>query len=432
MLSPLKFGARLARAVAAAALIGGAALASASPGQAGQNNYAAFVVDGKTGNVLFSRNADARRYPASLTKMMTLYLLFEDLEQGKVRLHTRLRVSANAAAQPPSKLGLRAGQTIEVEDAIKSLVTRSANDAAMVIAENLGGSEAAFARRMTATARALGMTRTTFRNPHGLPNSEQVTTARDMATLGRALQDRFPTYYRYFSTRTFTWQGRRIGNHNNLLGRVAGVDGIKTGYTRASGYNLVTSVHRDNRYLVGVVMGGNTARSRDAHMVELVSTYLPRASTGGRTAPLLVAAAPAATVAVPTPRPRPDLIDTTAVAAVTNLEDIGIPEDIETAQGDSDEEATAVVAPVAAAVPDGWKIQIGALPSQDAANAVLARAMGAAPRVLASASAYTEPVARGSATLYRARFAGFSNKEAARAACAQLERKSFDCLAISD
>src|SRR6185503_13817953 len=230
--------------------------------------------------------------------------------------------SAHAAAQSPTKLGLRDGESITVEQAIKGMVTRSANDAAVVVAENLGGSEVEFARQMTRKAHVLGMRNTVYRNASGLPDSDQVTSARDQAILGRVIQERFPRYYRYFSIHSFTFRGSRIGNHNRLLGRVEGVDGIKTGYTRASGYNLVTSVHRDRRFVVGVVMGGNSARARDSHMVELVRTYLPRASTGDRTAPMLVARAnvTAPTAAAPAPRSRPD--DPTG--AIANLADVGV------------------------------------------------------------------------------------------------------------
>jgi D-alanyl-D-alanine carboxypeptidase len=252
---------------------------------------AAIVVDANTGAVLYTNNADASRHPASLTKIMTLYLLFERLESGKLALDSQLRVSEHASDQAPTKLGLREGSTISVEDAIKGLVTRSANDAAVVIAENLAGSEEEFARQMTRKARALGMTNTVYRNASGLPDSGQVTTARDQATLGRAIQERYPRYYRYFSIRSFTFRGQRISNHNNLLGRVDGVDGIKTGYIRASGFNLVTSLKRNGRYVVAVVLGGASAGSRDARMRQLLAQYVDKASTR-RTAPA-VAEAPA-------------------------------------------------------------------------------------------------------------------------------------------
>ena len=241
--------------------------------------FSSIIVDGNSGATLSSNNPDGIRHPASLTKIMTLYLLFERLDAGKMKLDTEMDVSVRAAEQAPTKLGLRPGQTISVEDAIKGLVTRSANDAAVVIAEAIAGDEDDFANLMTRKARALGMTKTVYRNANGLPNDEQVTTARDQATLGRAIQDRFPRYYRYFSTSVFNYRGQSIRNHNRLLGNVEGVDGIKTGYTRASGFNLVTSMRRGNRHLVGVVLGGRSGGSRDAIMRNLLAENLEKGAT---------------------------------------------------------------------------------------------------------------------------------------------------------
>ena len=219
------------------------------------------------------------RRPASLTKIMTLYLLFERLDAGKMKLDTEMEVSEHASEQAPTKLGLKPGQTLRVEDAIKGLVTRSANDASVVIAEAIAGDETEFAKLMTRKARALGMSKTTYRNASGLPNDEQLTTARDQATLGRAIQDRYPRYYRYFATSVFNYRGQSIRNHNRLLGNVEGVDGIKTGYTRASGFNLVSSMRRGNRHLVGVVLGGRSGGSRDATMRNLLAENLEKGAT---------------------------------------------------------------------------------------------------------------------------------------------------------
>jgi len=240
--------------------------------------FSSIMVDGNSGAVLSSNSPDGLRHPASLTKIMTLYLLFERLESGKMKLDTEMQVSEHASEQAPTKLGLRPGQTIPVEDAIKGLVTRSANDAAVVIAEAIAGDEGDFAKLMTQKAHALGMSRTVYRNASGLPDDDQVTTARDQSTLGRAIQDRFPRYYRYFSTAAFNYHGHSIANHNHLIGSVEGVDGIKTGYTRASGFNLVTSMHRGNRFLVGVVMGGRSGGSRDAIMRGLLAANLEKAA----------------------------------------------------------------------------------------------------------------------------------------------------------
>ena len=241
--------------------------------------FSSIIVDGNSGATLSASSPDASRHPASLTKIMTLYLLFERLDAGKMNLDTEMAVSEHASEQAPTKLGLRPGQTIRVEDAIKGLVTRSANDAAVVIAEAIAGDEDDFAKLMTRKARALGMTRTVYVNASGLPDDDQVTTARDQSTLGRAIQDRFPRYYRYFSTETFNYHGQSIRNHNHLLGSVEGVDGIKTGYTRSSGFNLVTSMRRGNRHLVGVVLGGRSGGSRDAIMRNLLAENLEKAAS---------------------------------------------------------------------------------------------------------------------------------------------------------
>jgi D-alanyl-D-alanine carboxypeptidase len=239
----------------------------------------AIVVDANSGNVLYAASPDELRHPASLTKIMTLYLLFERLEAGKLKLDSQLSVSEHASAQAPTKLGLKPGHTIAVEDAIKGLVTKSANDAAVVVGEAIGGNESDFAEMMTKKAHALGMSHTVYRNASGLPNDEQVTTARDQALLGRAIQERFPSQYRYFSTLSFTYHGESMRNHNMLLGHVEGVDGIKTGYTQASGFNLVTSVHRNNRRIVAVVLGGASAGARDAKMRSLIESHIAAAST---------------------------------------------------------------------------------------------------------------------------------------------------------
>ncbi len=258
--------------------------------------FASLIVDANSGATLQATNADAIRHPASLTKIMTLYMLFERLDSGKITLDSTMEVSAHAASQAPTKLGLRPGQTIRVEDAIKGMVTRSANDAAVVVAEALGGSEDEFCKMMTRKARALGMSKTTYVNASGLPDDDQVTTARDQALLGRAIQDRFPRYYRYFATKAFTFRGRVVRGHNRLLGAVEGVDGIKTGYTRSSGFNLVTSIKRGNRYLIGVVLGGRSGGSRDATMRKLLAEHIDDGATR-RTVAAITERAPAREVA---------------------------------------------------------------------------------------------------------------------------------------
>jgi len=251
--------------------------------------YADIVVDDKSGLVLHEVNPDEPRHPASLTKIMTLYLLFEQLEAGKLKLDTPLPVSTRASLQNPTKLGLKPNQTIQVEDAIKGLVTKSANDAAVVVAEAIGGSEEEFAKLMTLKASALGMTGTTYVNASGLPAEAQITTARDQAVLGRAIQHRLPVYYQYFATPSFRYKGAEMRNHNHLLGQVKGVDGIKTGYTDASGYNLASSVRRDEKHIVAVVLGGTSNGARDARMRQLIEEHISRASTQ-RTAPIVAEA----------------------------------------------------------------------------------------------------------------------------------------------
>ncbi len=251
-----------------------------APAAQAASKFAAVTVDARNGKLLYSENPDAPRHPASLTKMMTLYVLFQDLKAQKIRLNSTIRMSARAASMSPSKLGVRPGKTFTVETAIRALVVKSANDVAAAVAENLGGSEAAFAKRMTRTARSIGMSRTTFANASGLPNPNQITTARDMATLGLRLMRDFPQYYPYFRTQSFVFNGRTIRGHNRLLGKYDGTDGIKTGYINASGFNLVTSVRRGDKRLVGVVLGGRTGGSRDAYMKKMLSQYFGKAANG--------------------------------------------------------------------------------------------------------------------------------------------------------
>jgi D-alanyl-D-alanine carboxypeptidase len=245
------------------------AIGAAAPAAA-QDRYAAIVMDARTNEVLLEDQADVGRYPASLTKMMTLYILFEAIERGDLTLETRLTASRNASRQPPSRLGLRRNDTITVEQAISALIVQSANDVATVVAERLGGTEARFAAAMTTRARELGMTETRFANASGLPDNRHRTTARDMALLSQALWNDYPEHYHRFQVQNFTWRGRAIRGHNRLLGQVEGVDGIKTGYTRASGFNLATMAERDGRRVIVVVLGGETAAARDAQVAYLV------------------------------------------------------------------------------------------------------------------------------------------------------------------
>ena len=239
-----------------------------------RRSYAAMVVDTRSGKILYENDADDLRYPASLTKLMTLFLVFEDIKAGRISLDDSLYVSAYAASRPPSRLGLKAGSTITLGDAVQALAVKSANDVAAVIAENVGGSEAAFSKRMTQMAAALGMSHTRYVNASGLPDKQQITTARDMAILGRALKTRHPDLCRYFSARSFTYNGHTYRSTNRLLGKVPGVDGMKTGYIRDSGYNLVASAHRGRKSIIVVVIGGSTGKARNDAVTKLVQRYL--------------------------------------------------------------------------------------------------------------------------------------------------------------
>jgi D-alanyl-D-alanine carboxypeptidase len=543
--------------------------------------FAAMVVDANSGRTLYAADENELRHPASLTKVMTLYLLFEQLEKGRVTLETPITMSAHAAAQAPSKLGLDPGEQLSVENAIKAIVTRSANDVAVAVAENIGGDEDSFADMMTRKAHALGMSRTTYVNASGLPDDRQITTAHDLTVLGRAVQEHFPHYFHYFSTHSFDFAGETIGNHNHLLGRVDGVDGIKTGYTRASGFNLLTSLHRDGRSLVAVVMGGPTAGARDRLMESLLAQHFAQASSvrsatmiadasaaepaaapalepgrrGAPSAPMQLAAAnppappvrsgqqslvlasyeaptpPTRSLAVPaseedaegdtesadrTP-PAPTLEATRRVvkrdtrvaplaavappaaplppAAPVRVADnnpatlgwVKGPEgvaqsnepkanaDVKAGQpvaktalaparaekspaalgwvkgpdavASAEQKAPAVKTVVAAAHPkeetpvarsedvhpahEGWVIQIGATDDAGKANDLLIRAKAQNRSTLASAKPFTEKVAKGDGTFYRARFAGLDSSSA-ETACRTLKRSGFSCFATHD
>ena len=270
------------RAVAAILVTFALGLSAAAPVHAIENlrKYAGIVVDAKSGKILYEEQADSKRYPASVAKVMTLYVLFQELQAGNLSLSTKMTVSRHAASAVPTKLGLRAGSTISVEDAIKSLVTLSANDMARVIAEHISGTESKFAERMTTTARAMGMSSTTYRNASGLPDGRQTTTVRDQAILGIAIYQHFPRYYEYFQTTTFRFGGKTYGNHNRVLGYMGAVDGIKTGYINAAGSNLLTAARKDNRHIVVVAFGFNSAASRDEKVRQLVSSYLSKGRRG--------------------------------------------------------------------------------------------------------------------------------------------------------
>ncbi len=422
------------------ALLIAAAVVTASPGVASANpKYAAIVIDANTGKTLFASSADAPRYPASLTKMMTIYMIFEAMAQGRINRNSRVPFSAQAASRPPTKLGVRAGGSITVDTAIKALVTRSANDVAAAVGELIGGSEEGFARLMTTKARQLGMSSTTFRNASGLPNSAQRTTARDMAILGMALREHFPRDYAYFSTRSFAYGKSTITSHNRMFGRLKGVDGIKTGYIRASGFNLVTSVSDGERRVVAVVMGGQSARSRDDHMAALIREHMPKASRRGG-GPVVASrqvtpgtarvaanagaiALPVQSAPVPDSRPVDEVAAVLAYAApVPSAAPADVPTPGPAAEIDSMQTASTR--------PSGWVIQVGSLGSEPEAVAFLTRTAERAPQLLADASGFTEVFSKGGATYYRARFGGFSSKSAAWNTCDALKKRKIACYAV--
>ena len=395
--------------------------------------YSSIVIDATSGAVLQEENADAQRYPASLTKMMTLYLLFQSLDTKKVDLNTVLPVSSHAASQSPTKLGLEAGDRIAVRDIILGLVTQSANDAAVVAAEGLGGSEEHFGEMMTAQARRLGMTSTVYRNASGLPDPGQITTARDLVKLSRALIRDYPHYYSYFSTTEFAFSGRRFANHNHLMSWYEGADGIKTGFINASGFNLAASAVRDKRRLIGVVLGGPSARTRDQYMGRLLDgafarasglpetreAVLPYSGKGGVQVAVSMpkqAASPKLVLKKQEKRPAPEMAVQAKAAAIQAL-------------GPEREESIRSVAKTGAA--DGWAVQVGAFNRSEAARVAAEAATKLAPAQLRDADIDVSALARNKkATVYRAGLTGLSETEA-REACKVLEKKHRDCLVMS-
>ena len=439
---------------------------------------AAIVMDGASGQILYERNPDAIRFPASLTKMMTLYLLFESIDKGRLSLDTDLTTSVRAASQSPTKLGLRPGEVIPVDTAIKAITVLSANDVAVVVAEALGGgNEAFFASIMTEKAREIGMTRTHFYNASGLPDSRQQTTARDMATLGRHLSYDFPRFFHYFSVPSFSFDGRVHISHDNLLETFQGADGIKTGYTRASGFNLVSSVVRDNKHVIGVVMGGASESSRDKEMTRILTAAFEYgkmspslladanapwyggkgpsadvASTGHlratnvlsamldapAPAPVVLASVPKPPTAPVIPAPKPMLVASLAPQLRASTAPI--------AQGDVAGTSMAVPLPVPkprlvlarppVALPKPvlasagtWAVQIGAFASEALAEAQLSTYAKRAVEIIGSGQYVVTPFpAVDGRTLYRARYGGYGENEA-RDVCKRMTQRGQTCFA---
>lgn len=360
-------------------------------GQSASAKYASFVIDADTGAVLHEVNADTRNYPASLTKMMTLYMVFDALERGQLSLQDSIKFSARAARQPASKLGLKRGESITVEQAILAIVTKSANDVASAVSEKLSGSERNFALKMTAQARKLGMSRTIFRNASGLPHRGQQSTARDMSKLALRLRADFPQFYHYFSTAQFSFHGKKHRNHNKLLKSYQGTDGIKTGYIRASGFNLVASVERDGRRVIGVVFGSRSSRSRNAHMTKLLNKGFAKIDTALAGSQYTGTTHKKSVSAKPNKKPRPDQIATLKVE---------------------------------------WGIQVGAYKTTKPARSIAQKAINKAPDLLMDGYIKIVPLTKGVRTrVFRARILGLSKKQAYRA-CRVLKADKINCMEL--
>lgn len=464
-------------------------LSGADTAQAARKS-AAMAVDVHTGKILYSHNIDKPHHPASLTKIMTLYMLFEYIEAGRFHMNTRLKVTENASRQAPSKLGLKPGSSILVKDAIKALITKSANDVAVIVAENLAGSEYRFTQLMTWKARKMGMNKTVFVNASGLPDKRQTTTARDMITLGLRIQKDFPQFYPLFKTKRFSYRGKVYKNHNGLMSRMRGIDGIKTGYTRASGFNLTSSIWKGRKHVVAVVMGGRTARKRDNFMARVLNKSL-RKARNGKTKTQFVAAnfarkAPKRRLARVERQPRKQVAQRPqkhitqqpkakrvvsktvaqneeklkiqkAVASKRlaqlpaqdivvrtkdqsrmsqSAEDAALKQtatnskvEIDEAVTTGDIQAETKKTPIMTTPPEGpYHIQIGAFGSAEDAERRLHSIGSRAGKLLKGHKSFTMLVPTNN--VYRARFAGFSEADA-RKTCRQLKKKSIDCMAIS-
>lgn len=379
--------------------------------RAAEAGYAHFIYDARSGKVLASENADVINHPASLTKMMTLYMTFEALRDRRLSWNEEIVMTPNAARKVPFKLGVPAGQTITVREAVLAMAVRSANDAAAAMADHLGGSEARFGEMMTKKARALGMRRTVFRNASGLPDKAQVTTARDMAMLALALIRDFPKEYQLFSLRSFEFRGKKISGHNNLMYRYPGMDGIKTGYIGASGFNIASAVNVNGRRVIGVVLGGKTARKRDDRMAELLDQYVPGTGT-----------APGGLVAFETQKRPAEGTVPLAFATPPKEITLGAPP------------ARASIASLSATPRESmgplWRIQIAAAGSREAASALLEKALPLLSADFGQIAPSVESYADSGKEFFRARFVGFADRTAATQACSVLQSKAMNCFVV--
>ena len=370
--------------------------------------YASFIINENTKRIYHNTNADTRNYPASLTKIMTLYMVFDALKNKKISMNTKFKISKRATRQPPSKLNLSAGSNITVKNAILALITKSANDVATVVAENLGKSERNFAKLMTKKARKLGMTRTTFKNASGLPNRGQLSTARDMAVLGIAIRKNHPNFFKLFKTKSFVYKGIKYTNHNNLLSNYSGTDGIKTGYTNASGFNLVASVERNGQRIIGVVFGGKKARSRDKHMINLLNKYF-------KTSP----SKPLVRIAKPSeiPKARPKII-----IAEKNVRNFKIPARTNKTLYSED-------------IQDNWFVQIGAFKNRLNAHKAARNARNIVPEQLGNLPASLSKITKTNNAnnnleyLWRVRFIELAENQA-RSVCAELWTSGLSCIPL--
>lgn len=384
-----------------------------SPAQAAtQPKYAAIVIDANSGEVLYENRPDSPRYPASITKVMTMYLAFEALAEGKLKLTDTIRISPRAASMPATKLGLRAGETISVDDALRSLAVKSANDMAVAVAEKLGGTEARFGALMTLRGQELGMTQTRFVNASGLPDSRQLSTARDIAILSRAVMRDYPQYYSYFSSQQFAFRGQTMRSHNGLLGKMPGVDGLKTGFTNASGFNISASAVRNGRRLIAVVLGGSSTAARDSNAEDLLLTGFDVLARRDRGEKITVAG---------------NLFEPTAAGRVTRPP-VG--------QGDAEQNGLKIVLannpsrPTAAAARPAskgkWGIQVGAFKQRSLANTQIQLIEKRFGDVVAAG----DGVVQQAGSNYRAQFTGLG-ESAARSACRTLVSKRQVCMVLN-
>ena len=371
--------------------------------------YASIIINENTDKIYFQKNADTMNYPASLTKIMTLYMIFDELKKNKIKMNTKFKVSKRASLRPPSKLGLKTGQTISVRNAILALVTKSANDVATVVAENLGKTESKFAKKMTKMAKKIGMKRTIFKNASGLPNRGQLSTARDMAKLAKMIRKNFPEYFHFFKKKTFVYNGIEFRNHNNLLGSFNGTDGVKTGYTNASGFNLVASVERNGQRIIGVVFGGKTAKKRDIHMVSLLNKYFLTRSNK----PLVRMAKPSEL-----PSNRPKIITSQRIVKTPKINPIK--DKIVIEEGSTNHY--------------DWFVQIGAFNNRLNAHKAARKARSVAPEQLGNLPASLQQIhfvndKKSKQPLWRVRFVELAENQA-RSVCAELWTSGLGCIPL--